>query len=234
MEYLKNNILGVEQRIQNACITAGRNRNDVALLTVSKLHSVDKINAAFREGLTRFGENYIQEAIDKIIHLDSIRGQIEWHLIGPLQSNKTRLAAEHFDWVQTVDRLKIAQRLSEQRPQKLAPLNVCIQVNISGEGTKSGVAPEQAFNLCKEVSLLPRLCLRGLMAIPEPGKDTLSLGDMQGLFKVIQTQLLAQNSAPQFDTLSIGMSDDLEDAIQAGSTMIRVGTAIFGSRITKP
>ena len=184
------------------------------------------MQAAFAAGQTSFGENYIQEAVEKITALRHL--PIEWHCIGPIQSNKTRLVAEHFDWVHTVDRLKIAQRLSEQRPADLAPLQVCIQVNVDGGPTKSGVAPVDALALAQAVAALPRLRLRGIMCIPEPAPDFDAACEVfkraSDLFEDLKAQGLA------LDTLSMGMSADLEAAIASGSTMVRVGSAIFGTR----
>ena len=190
----------------------------VTLLAVSKGHGIARIREAVAAGQHAFGENYVQDALEKIDALP----QLEWHLIGPLQSNKTRPAAERFDWVQTVDREKIARRLSDQRPAHRPPLNLLIQGNISGERTKGGVAPHGVRELARKVSALPRLRLRGLMAIPAPGAHA----DLQKMKK------LYDELRPEFgmDTLSMGMSDDLEAAIAAGSTMVRVGTAIFGQR----
>jgi len=190
----------------------------VTLLAVSKGHGIARIREAVAAGQHAFGENYVQDALEKIDALP----QLEWHLIGPLQSNKTRPAAERFDWVQTVDREKIARRLSDQRPAHRPPLNVLIQVNISGEQTKGGVAPHEVRELARKLAALPRLRLRGLMAIPAPGAHA----DLQKMKK------LYDELRPEFgmDTLSMGMSDDLEAAIAAGSTMVRVGTAIFGQR----
>jgi pyridoxal phosphate enzyme (YggS family) len=182
---------------------------------------------AFAAGQTAFGENYIQEAVEKITALAHL--PLEWHCIGPIQSNKTRLVAEHFDWVHSVDRLKIAQRLSEQRPGNLAPLNVCLQINIDGGPTKSGVAPQEALALAQAVAQLPRLRLRGIMTIPEPSEDFASASeahrDARALFDALCQSGLA------LDTLSMGMSADLEAAISEGSTMVRVGSAIFGGRV---
>ncbi|MDR7272694.1 pyridoxal phosphate enzyme (YggS family) [Pelomonas saccharophila] len=180
---------------------------------------------AFAAGARAFGENYVQEGLAKVQELIDLRGQIEWHLIGPLQSNKTKAVAEQFDWVHSVDRLKIAERLSEQRPAALPPLNICLQVNISEEASKSGLVPADVAALAAQVAALPRLKLRGLMAIPEPGPGALAQHQaMAALFKALQAEGLA------LDTLSLGMSADLEDAIRAGSTMVRVGSAIFGAR----
>jgi len=183
------------------------------------------VREAFAAGARAFGENYVQEGLAKIEELTDLRGQIDWHLIGPLQSNKTRPVAEAFDWVHSVDRLKIAERLSEQRPPELAPLNICLQVNISAEASKSGLLPAEVAALAHRVAALPQLKLRGLMAVPEPGPGALAQHQaMAALIKALKADGLA------LDTLSLGMSADLEDAIRAGSTMVRVGSAIFGAR----
>ena len=190
----------------------------VTLLAVSKGHGVERIRQAVAAGQTAFGENYVQDALPK---MDAL-AQLEWHLIGPLQSNKTRLAAERFDWVQTVDREKIASRLSDQRPVHRLPLNVLIQVNVSAAATNSGVAPEGVRPLAKAIAALPRLRLRGLMAIPQPGAPE-DFARMKRLFDELKDDF-------DMDTLSMGMSGDMEAAIAAGSTMVRIGTAIFGNR----
>ena len=192
----------------------------VTLLAVSKGHGAQRIREAAAAGQKAFGENYVQDALPKIDALQDL--QLEWHLVGPLQSNKTRLAAEHFDWVQTLDREKIACRLSDQRPVHRPALNVLIQVNVSAESNKSGVLPEEAERLAAAVAVMPRLRLRGLMAIPRAG-DTAGFSSMKALFDRLKGQF-------GMDTLSMGMSDDFEAAIVAGSTMVRVGTAIFGAR----
>lgn len=214
-------------RIAAACGAVGRNSGSVSLLAVSKLQSVDKIQALYNEGHRAFGENYVQEAVEKVDAMAGLAG-IEWHLIGPLQSNKTRDVASRMSWVHSVDRLKIAERLSQQRDPTLPPLNVCAQVNISGEASKSGVAPDDALRLCTQIATLPNLRLRGLMGMPEPGigaAPTRSQFELlRGLFEALQAQ------QPQVDTLSMGMSDDMEIAIACGSTMVRVGTALFGAR----
>ncbi|HSO45028.1 MAG TPA: YggS family pyridoxal phosphate-dependent enzyme [Rhodoferax sp.] len=216
----------VWQRIHAACLAAGRAPDAVTLLAVSKTFGVEAVQAAFAAGQTAFGENYIQEAVEKITALRQL--PIEWHCIGPIQSNKTRLVAGHFDWVHTLDRLKIAQRLSEQRPADLAPLQVCIQVNVDGGPTKSGVAPFEALALAQAVARLPRLRLRGIMCIPEPVPD---FGAACALYKRASDLLGAMNAQGlALDTLSMGMSADLEAAIASGSTMVRVGSAIFGTR----
>jgi len=195
----------------------------VTLLAVSKAQPLERIQEAVVAGQKAFGENYVQEAVQKMEGMPASFSPLEWHLIGPLQSNKTRLAAERFDWVQTVASEKIARRLSEQRPAGLAPLNVLIQVNVSVEETKSGVALPEVAALAKAISTLPRLKLRGLMAIPEPGADRSRYASVKTIFDQLKGQF-------GFDTLSMGMSDDLDVAIAEGSTMVRVGTAIFGER----
>jgi pyridoxal phosphate enzyme (YggS family) len=191
----------------------------VTLLAVSKTQPLERIREAAAAGQKAFGENYVQEAVEKMQQLPAL----EWHLIGALQSNKTRIAAERFDWVQTVASEKIARRLSEQRPAHLAPLNVLIQVNVSGEASKSGVALSEAEGLARAIASLPRLRLRGLMAIPEPGADRSRYRAVRDLFEKLKAEF-------GFDTLSMGMSDDLDIALAEGSTMVRVGTAIFGPR----
>jgi pyridoxal phosphate enzyme (YggS family) len=226
MTMIAGNLQDVRARIATACRRAGRNVDDVTLLAVSKTFGPDAVRAAAAAGQRAFGENYVQEGLDKIA---SLRGLgLEWHDIGPIQSNKTRAVAEHFDWVHTVDRLKIAERLSAQRPETLAPLQVCIQVNIDGGPAKSGVAPADALALARAVAALPRLKLRGLMTIPEPAPDFEAARAVHASARALFDQLNAEGLA--LDTLSMGMSDDLEAAIAAGSTMVRIGTAIFGSR----
>jgi pyridoxal phosphate enzyme (YggS family) len=192
----------------------------VTLLAVSKGQSVERVREAAAAGQNAFGENYVQEALAKMAAAPGL----EWHLIGPLQSNKTRAAAEHFAWVQSVDREKVAQRLSEQRPDAMAPLNVLIQVNVSGEASKSGIPMNEVERLAAAVSVLPRIRLRGLMAIPEPGAPRERYRDVKALFDRLRERF-------SFDTLSMGMSDDLDVAIAEGATMVRIGTAIFGPRL---
>ena len=226
MTTISNNLQRVHAAIQQACRASGRELASVQLLAVSKTWGAEAVRAAFADGQTGFGENYVQEAIDKIQALRPFA--LQWHLIGPLQSNKTRVVAEHFDWVQSIDRLKIAQRLNEHRPATLAALNVCIQVNVDGGTTKSGVAPGAAADLADAIARLPRLRLRGLMCIPEPAVD------FEATCSVFQKardlfDRMAQGR-PDFDTLSMGMSADLAAAIHSGTTMVRVGTAIFGGR----
>ena len=226
MTTIARNLQDVRARIATACQLAGRNVEDVTLLAVSKTFGAEAVRAAAGAGQRAFGENYVQEGIDKITQLRDLA--LAWHCIGPLQSNKTRLVAEHFDWVHTVDRLKIAERLSAQRPEGLAPLNVCIQVNIDGGPTKSGVAPAEALALARAVAALPRLALRGLMTIPEPAPDFEAARAIHASAKALFDQLNAEGLG--LDTLSMGMSADLEAAVDAGATMVRVGTAIFGAR----
>ena len=226
MTKISTQLSAVRERIHAACRAAGRTPEAVALLAVSKTFGADAVQAAFEAGQTEFGENYIQEAVEKITALRHL--PLVWHCIGPVQSNKTRLVAEHFDWVHTVDRLKTAQRLSEQRPADLAPLQVCIQVNVDGGPTKSGVAPFDALALAQAVADLPHLRLRGIMCIPEPAPDFDAACQVFKRAGDLLATLNAQGLA--LDTLSMGMSADLEAAIAAGSTLVRVGSAIFGAR----
>jgi pyridoxal phosphate enzyme (YggS family) len=218
----------VTARIERACVAAQRPVSSVTLLAVSKTFSATAVREALAAGQRRFGENYVQEALDKIDALAELRAQLEWHLIGPLQSNKTRAVAEAFDWVHTVDRLKIAERLSQQRPASLAPLDVCLQVNISGESSKSGLAPAQVLPVARAVAALPRLRLRGLMAIPEPAGDLEAQRVPHRRLRELLESVNAEGLG--LDTLSIGMSADLEAAILEGATIVRVGSAIFGAR----
>ena len=218
----------VKGRIAKACAQAGRDVQSVTLLAVSKTQDAQAVREAAERGQADFGENYVQEALDKIAALAPLRARLRWHLIGPLQSNKTRLVAEAFDWVHTVDRLKIAQRLAEQRPPQLAPLQVCLQINVSGEASKSGVAPAELPALAHAVAALPRLQLRGLMAIPEPAHDPAAQRAPHRLLATLLAELRAQGLA--LDTLSMGMSADLEAAVAEGATIVRVGTALFGER----
>jgi pyridoxal phosphate enzyme (YggS family) len=222
---IEDNLAAVRRRIEEACTAAGRPPAAVRLLAVSKTFGSDVVREAIADGQKEFGENYFQEAVGKIAQLP--RAGLTWHFIGPLQSNKTRGIAEHFDWVHGVDRLKIAGRLSEQRSADLPPLQVCVQVNISGEASKSGCAPEEASGLCAAIAKLPRLKLRGLMAIPAPGSmenPRIAYRRLRELFESVR------QAGYDLDTLSAGMSDDLEAAIAEGSTLVRVGTAIFGKR----
>lgn len=223
---ISENIARVQGQIAQATTQANRTLGSVALLAVSKTKPVEAIEEAIEAGLRAFGENYVQEGVSKIIHFESRGVALQWHFIGPLQSNKTRLVAEHFDWVESVEREKIAQRLSEQRPAGMAPINVLIQVNISQEGSKSGVAVDEVLPLAEKIATLPNLTLRGLMAIPEPGKGDEAFAQMQALFN----QLKAALPECAIDTLSMGMTDDMAQAIAHGSTQVRIGTAIFGAR----
>jgi len=221
MRAIHDNLQAVQERIARAATAAGRDPLGVTLLAVSKTHPAALIEHALAAGQRAFGENYAQEAVEK---MDALAGKaVEWHMIGPLQSNKTRLVAARFDWVHSVESERIARRLSEQRPANLPALNVLIQVNVSGETSKSGVAPEKVLFLAKEINNLPRLKLRGLMAIPEPGAGVARYRELKNLYEKLQSEF-------RFDTLSVGMSDDMETAIAEGSTMVRIGTAIFGAR----
>ncbi len=211
MAAIADNLQAVRARIGGA--------PGVTLLAVSKTQSAERIREALAAGQKAFGENYVQEAVQKMEALPPL----EWHLIGPLQSNKTRLAAERFAWVQTVASEKIARRLSEQRPASLAPLNVLIQVNVSGEASKSGIELDEVESLARTVAGLPRLALRGLMAVPEPGADRSRYASVKNVFDRLKSEF-------RFDTLSMGMSDDLDLALAEGATMVRIGTAIFGPR----
>jgi pyridoxal phosphate enzyme (YggS family) len=258
MTMIVDKLQAVRDRITTACLACGRDPAGVRLLAVSKTFGPEAVMAAISGGQSAFGENYVQEGVEKILairaaiegesdglglpdssHSSGFRparartasGAPEWHHIGPLQSNKTRLVAEHFDWVQSVDRLKIAQRLSEQRPAHLAPLQVCLQVNIDGGATKAGVAPAEALALAAAVALLPRLQLRGLMSIPEPAPDFVAACALHQRARALFGQINKAGVLRQpMDTLSMGMTADLEAAIHAGSTMVRIGTAIFGGR----
>ncbi|ACL33632.1 YggS family pyridoxal phosphate-dependent enzyme [Glaesserella parasuis] len=224
---ISQNLATISQQIQQYCQQANRPEQSVKLLAVSKTKPISAIAEAIEAGQRAFGENYVQEGIEKIQHFAE-NDTLEWHFIGLLQSNKTRVVAEHFDWVQTIDRLKIAQRLSEQRPEHLPVLNVLIQINISDEASKSGISAKEMLELATQISQLPRLKLRGLMAIPkpesEPEQQKIALAQMNELFLQLQSQFEG------IDTLSMGMSDDMPSAIECGSTMVRIGTAIFGAR----
>ena len=226
MTTIAENLQRVRNRIAQAAAACGRDAGGVTLLAVSKTFPADDVRAAHVAGQVAFGENYIQEGVEKIAALADL--PLEWHCIGPIQSNKTRLVAEHFQWVHTVDRLKIAQRLSEQRPAHLPPLQVCVQVNVDGGPTKSGVAPDEALALARAVAALPRLRLRGLMCIPEPATEFIAACAVftraRGLFDALNAAGLG------LDTLSMGMSADLDAAVASGSTQVRVGSAIFGAR----
>ncbi|AXL52749.1 YggS family pyridoxal phosphate enzyme [Paraburkholderia caffeinilytica] len=228
MPDLIHNLEAVRQRIAQAAQAAERDPRSIALLAVSKTFPAEDVRAAHTAGQRAFGENYVQESIAKIDALADLRTSLEWHFIGPLQSNKTRPVAENFDWVHSVDRLKIAQRLSEQRPDNLPPLNVCLQINISGEASKSGVSIPEAVEVAQAIAALPKLNLRGLMAIPEPvgsiEEQRVPHRQLRELFERLR------NDGLELDTLSMGMSSDLEAAVLEGATIVRVGTAIFGAR----
>jgi PLP dependent protein len=229
MTTIADNLQQVHERIARACADADRDAREVTLLAVSKTFGPEAVREAFDSGQTAFGENYIQEAVEKIALLRPLG--LQWHCIGPIQSNKTRLVASHFDWAHTVDRLKTAQRLSEQRPAGMAPLQVCIQVNIDGAASKAGVTPQEVLALAQEVARLPHIALRGLMTIPEPASDFAAQKAVHLRAKALFDQL--RESGLALDTLSMGMTADLEAAIAAGSTMVRVGTAVFGGRPVK-
>ena len=230
------NLMQVRQRIELAALAAKREPEESELLAVSKTFPTSAIEEAMHAGQSAFGENYVQEGVEKIIQLEKLRPWLVWHFIGPLQSNKTREVAEHFDWVHSVDRLKIAERLSAQRGEfpHLAELQVCVQVNVSEEDSKSGVPLADAQALCDAISKLPNVILRGLMAIPAPNPDPKIQREVfaavRACFQSIQASHLVDPGYQFFDTLSMGMSDDLEAAIAEGSTMVRIGTAIFGKR----
>lgn len=230
MNDIASRLLAIKDQIASLTHQAGRAPDDVQLLAVSKTKPIEAIYAAYQAGQRQFGESYVQEAIPKIQLLQTTPdyADIEWHFIGPLQSNKTKPVAEHFDWVHSVDREKIAQRLNEQRPAHLPALNICLQINISGEQTKSGINADEVFGLAGIISQFPRLKLRGLMTIAENTDDMNVVRDnflhMQQLFNQLKSQY------PSVDTLSMGMTDDMPLAINCGSTMVRIGTAIFGSR----
>ena len=233
MESITQALQKVKRRIDDAVTQAGRPAGSVQLLAVSKTQPAERVRAAFEAGQRAFGENYVQEALDKISTLANLRAQLQWHLIGPLQSNKTRAVAEGFDWVHSVDRLKIAQRLAEQRPAHLPPMQLCLQVNVSGEASKSGVAPAELPALALAVAALPRerVRLRGLMSIPEAVDDPAAQRAQHRVLHGMLQQLNAAGLATApLDTLSMGMSADLEAAVAEGSTLVRVGTALFGAR----
>ena len=223
MSTIAENISTLAERIRNAAQANGRDPASVGLLAVSKTKPASDLREAHAAGLRDFGENYLQEALGKQAELSDL--PLIWHFIGPIQSNKTRAIAENFAWVHSVDRLKIAQRLSEQRPAELPPLNICIQVNVSGEASKSGCTPEDLPALAQAISALPNLRLRGLMAIPEP---TENLDEQNAAFAAVRT--LQDRLNLPLDTLSMGMSHDLEAAIAQGATWVRIGTALFGAR----
>ncbi|WP_334321580.1 YggS family pyridoxal phosphate-dependent enzyme [Gilliamella apicola] len=230
MNTVQDNLLNIKNEIKKIAKECGRDPNTIQLIAVSKTKPVEQITEAINAGQLAFGENYVQEGIEKIQYFEKNmpNNDLIWHFIGPLQSNKSKLVAEHFDWMHTIDRFKIAQRLSDQRPNHMAKLNVLIQVNISQEASKSGVKPEEVTDLVKQIVALPNLNLRGLMAIPEIENDY----DKQLKVFTKMQQLLhsLQKDYPFMDTLSMGMSGDMPAAINAGSTMVRIGTAIFGAR----
>lgn len=228
MTGIAHNLQHTRERIAAACAAAGRSAGGVTLLAVSKTFGAEDVREAHAAGQRAFGENYVQEALDKIAALADLRAGLEWHLIGPLQSNKTRVVAESFDWVHSVDRLKVAERLSAQRPENLPPLQVCLQVNVSGEASKSGMPPAEVAALAAQVARLPRLRLRGLMSIPEPAADFESQRVPHRALRALLEELRQQGLA--LDTLSMGMSADLEAAVAEGATIVRIGTAIFGGR----
>lgn len=231
MNTIAQNIQRVRERIATACARSGRDVQDVTLLAVSKTFGADAVRQAHAAGLRDFGENYVQEALEKIHALRDLPG-LRWHCIGPLQSNKTRLVAAHFDWVHSIDRLKTAERLSAQRPEGLPPLNVCIQVNIDGGASKAGLPPHEAPALARALAALPRLHLRGLMTIPEPAADFEAALAVHMRARALFDQISAEGL--RLDTLSMGISADLEPAVAAGSTLLRVGTALFGTRASGP
>lgn len=226
MTFISERLQAVQASIHEAALAAGRTLEDVKLLAVSKAHPAEALREAYKAGQRMFGENYLQEALNKQAELTDLA--IEWHFIGPIQSNKTQPIAQHFDWVHSVDRLKIAQRLDAARPEHSAPLNICLQVNVSQEESKSGLALEQAADLALAIQTMPRLKLRGLMAIPAPTKDIATqrhqFRQVRELFEQLNQQGL------KLDTLSIGMSEDFPAAIAEGATIVRIGSAIFGPR----
>lgn len=230
MPGIAENLKAVRARLDAAGRKTGRIPETIRLLAVSKTFPACDIREAYAYGQREFGENYVQEGIGKVNDLKDLP-DIVWHFIGPLQSNKTRVVAEHFDWVHSVDRLKIAQRLAEQRPKHLPALNICLQINVSGEASKSGIPPEELPQLARAVSGLPGIRLRGLMCIPEPSHDEAVLAARFGMLVRLRNEL--SESGLELDTLSMGMSGDMEQAIAAGSTLVRIGTAIFGGRPAK-
>ncbi|NOX09489.1 MAG: YggS family pyridoxal phosphate-dependent enzyme [Gammaproteobacteria bacterium] len=223
---IKNNINTIKERINNACTRYQRKPDHITLLAVSKRWPISDIRTAWQQGMRCFGESYVKEAIDKMHQLHDLG--IEWHFIGPLQSNKTRLIAEHFDWVHSLCSIKHARRIHEQRPQHLAPIQACLQINISQESSKSGVAPDQALALAQEIHSLKNIRLRGLMTLPAACDDIEQQRQAFKTLQQLQTQLNRHNL--MLDSLSMGMSNDMEAAIAEGSTMVRIGSAIFGTR----
>lgn len=236
MATIAENLTQVRVRIDTACRAAGRSASAVQLLAVSKTFDAQAVLAAARAGQQAFGENYLQEAVAKMAELQALAGPqaqaLSWHCIGPVQSNKTRLVAEHFAWLHTLDRLKLAERLSSQRPAHLPALQVCLQVNVDGGANKSGVPPQEALALARSVAQLPGLCLRGVMSIPEPAPDFAAQYALHQRAAQVFADIRASGlpGLERFDTLSMGMTDDLEAAIAAGSTLVRVGSGIFGRR----
>ena len=230
MNNIPQQLQQIHQQIEQACHAVGREQSAVKLLAVSKTKPVEDILIAHATGQVAFGENYVQEGVEKIQYCQQHDISLEWHFIGPLQSNKTRLVAEYFDWMQTLERTKIADRLNEQRSPYKAPLNVLIQINISQEATKSGIQPNDMLTLAKHIENLPYLRLRGLMAIPEPTDDVAQQEQTFCQMKTLFEQLQQALPNAQIDTLSMGMTDDMQSAIKCGSTMVRIGTAIFGKR----
>jgi pyridoxal phosphate enzyme (YggS family) len=236
MSQVTANLMLVKQRLELAAIAAKREPEDIQLLAVSKTFPSRAVEEAMHAGQTAFGENYVQEGVEKIQQLAKLRPWLEWHFIGPLQSNKTREVAEHFDWVHSIDRLKIAERLSSQREEfpELAELQVCVQINVSEEESKSGISLEEVEVLCDAIAKLPNIALRGLMAIPAPSEDILqqhqAFAAVRDCFIGIKSIHVNDVGYDFFDTLSMGMSDDMEAAIAEGSTMVRIGSAIFGKR----
>ncbi|MGE6650081.1 YggS family pyridoxal phosphate-dependent enzyme [Shewanella colwelliana] len=228
MTTIADRLANAHLRIAQAAQISSRDSEEIKLLAVSKTKPISQILAAYHAGQRLFGENYVQEGELKIIELRPSCPDIEWHFIGPLQSNKTKIIAEHFDWMHTLSREKIAKRLNDQRPEALMPLKVCIQVNISAEQSKSGIPPQELMSLARVINALPRIELRGLMAIPTATDDIAIQRREFAQMKVLFDQL--RNVYPSVDTLSMGMSNDLESAIDAGTTMVRIGTAIFGIR----
>jgi PLP dependent protein len=228
MAMIADNIDTVRRRMKDACLAVGRPVQSVTLLCVSKSATAAAVREAHAAGEVHFGENYVQEGLAKIQALGDLRSRLTWHMIGPIQTNKTRAVADHFDWVHSVDRLKVAQRLSEQRAPDLAPLQVCLQVNIDAQASKAGVAPVEVRALAQAVRQLPGLRLRGLMSIPQPAVDVMAQRAPHRALRELLEQLNREGLA--LDTLSMGMTADLEAAILEGSTLVRVGTAVFGAR----
>jgi hypothetical protein len=229
MTAIVSNMQAVHTAIAQAALVAGRNAAEISLLAVSKTMPASLIREAYNAGQTAFGENYLQEALDKMQELSDL--PLEWHFIGPIQSNKTRLIAENFSWVHSVDRLKIAERLSEQRPANLPPLNVCLQINVSGEASKGGIHPDEAVAMASAIAHLPQLKLRGLMAIPAPAEGLDA--QREPFTKIHNVLIILNNYGLNLNTLSMGMTHDLTAAIMEGATIVRIGTAIFGSRQAK-